>query len=235
MIKKDDRNITPYFFNVEKEFIKRKEFDNLLQTLGVTAIAEYDRYIQQRSKGNYQKMNFGETMAAWGQGPILASPLNMARVASIVANEGKFTPTRYVLEEGGKTIKPMQAKEIISRASAKLLKSYMQQESDRHRDNGKALIKADDNNKRMGGKTGTPERIVPEYLRKGVYAYSEKGASNDAWYIFFVESKVQKAPLAVAVRLERTGIGSGTRSDKAVQMVADVIIPALNAAKYKVK
>ena len=232
-IRKEDRNITPYFFDINDEFIRRNEFNNLLETLGATAKAEYDRYIQQRSKGNYQPMNFGETQAAWGQGPILASPLNMARVASIVANDGKFTPTRYVLKLGDKDFPVNPSKEIISPASAKLLKSYMQQESDRHRgkDYGKALPKADDN-KRMGGKTGTPERTVPEHLRKGVYANSKNGTSNDAWYIFFIESK--EGPLAVAVRLERTG-ARGTGSTKAVQMVADVIIPALNAAKYKVK
>lgn len=232
-IRKEDRNITPYFFDINDEFIRRNEFNNLLETLGATAKATYDRYIQQRSKGNYQTMNFGETQAAWGQGPILASPLNMARVASIVANDGKFTPTRYVLKLGDKEFPVNPSKEIISPASAKLLKSYMQQESDKHRgkDYGKALPKADDN-KRMGGKTGTPERSVPEHLRKGVYTNFKNGTSNDAWYIFFIESK--EGPLAVAVRLERTG-ASGTGSAKAVQMVADVIIPALNAAKYKVK
>ncbi|MDE6019847.1 MAG: hypothetical protein K2H01_02460, partial [Ruminococcus sp.] len=210
---------------------------NLLETLGVTAKTTYDRYIQKRAKKNYQKMNFGETMAAWGQGPILATPLNMARVASIVANDGRFTPTRYVLKVGDQDLPVNTSKKIISSASANLLKSYMQQESDKHRAKsyGTALPKAADNNKRMGGKTGTPERSVPEHLQKGVYAYSEKGVSNDAWYIFFIESEKQKAPLAIAVRLERTGIGSGSRSDKAVQMVADVIIPALNDAKYKVK
>ena len=234
-IRKEDQNITPYFFNVEEEFIRRNEFDNLLEALGATAKAEYDKYIQQRSKGNYQPMNFGGTMAAWGQGPILASPLNMARVASIVANDGKLTPTRYVLKKGTKDLPVNPSKEIISSASAKLLKSYMQQESDKHRDYGKALVKAADNNKRMGGKTGTPERNVPEHLRKGDYAKSKNGTSNDAWYIFFAESEGQKAPIAVAVRIERTGAGSGTRSDKAVQMVAEVVIPTLNAAGYKVK
>lgn len=231
-IRKEDRNITPYFFNVEKEFIKRNEFHNLLEALRAKAKATYDGYIQQRQKGHYEKMNFGETMAAWGQGSILATPLNMARVASIVVNDGRFTPTRYVLKEGDNDLPVNPSKTIISSASAKLLKSYMQQESDKHRGNGRGLPKTEDDSKRMGGKTGTPERTVPEHLRQGVYATSEKGVSNDAWYIFFVESETQKAPLTVSIRLERTGTGPGTRSDKAVQIVANVIIPTLKEVGY---
>ena len=125
----------------------------------------------------------------------------------------------------------MQSKEIISSSSAKLLKSYMQQESDKHRRAGKKLPLSNDN-VRMGGKTGTPERVLPQRM------WSNKRkpeTSNDAWYIFFIQSETQNAPLAVAVRLERLGLGSGNGSGKAVQFVGDVIIPVLNEAGYKVK
>lgn len=222
-------NIVPYFFSLD-EFNKKNEFDNLMTALGSTATAKYQRYLQDRAKGNYQHMNFGETMAAWGQGPILASPLNMARVASIVANDGKFTPTRYILKEGDKEFPVNPSKEIISSSSANLLKSYMQKESDKHRDLGRKLPKESDN-LRMGGKTGTPERTL---LEKFWINKKKPLKSNDAWYIFFIESKTQGGPLAVAVRLERIGSGRGNRSDRAVQMVADVIIPTIQKAGYKV-
>lgn len=227
-------NIVPYFFYLD-EFNEKKEFDNMMSNLGTKAKAKYDWYIQRRSKDNHhQPMNFGETQAAWGQGPILASPLNMARIASIVANNGKFTPTRYILREGDKDRPVNPSKEIISSSSASLLKSYMQTESDKHRTrNGKQLPSSGDN-MRMGGKTGTPERGVPKLQRKGAYAGSKNGTSNDAWYIFFIESKTQGTPLAVAVRLERTG-AHGIGSGKAVQYVADVIIPVLNEVGYQVK
>ncbi len=223
-------NIVPYFFTLD-EFNKKNEFDNLLTSLGTKAIARYENYRQARAQGKYRKMNFGETQAAWGQGPILASPLNMARIASIVANDGKFVPTRYVLKEGDKTHQPMQSKEILSTSSAKILKSYMQQESDTHRMAGKKLPFSK-NNIRMGGKTGTPERALPQRMWQD-RRVPEK--SNDAWYIFFIQSETQQAPLAVAVRLERTGSGPGNGSGKAVQFVGDVIIPVLNEAGYKVK
>lgn len=223
-------NIVPYYFTLD-EFNKKNEFDNLLTSLGNKATAKYESYRQARAQGKYRKMNFGETQAAWGQGPILASPLNMARIASIVANDGKFVPTRHVLKEGDKTLQPMQSKEIISSSSAKLLKSYMQQESDKHRRAGKKLPLSNDNI-RMGGKTGTPERVLPQRMWRNKRVLEK---SNDAWYIFFIQSETQQAPLAVAVRLERLGLGSGNGSGKAVQFVGDVIIPVLNEAGYKVK
>ena len=223
-------NIVPYYFTLD-EFNKKNEFDNLLTSLGTKAIAKYENYQQARAQGKYQKMNFGETQAAWGQGPILASPLNMARIASIVANDGKFVPTRYVLKVGDKTYQSIQSKDILSSSSARLLKSYMQQESDKHRRAGKKLPLSNDN-VRMGGKTGTPERVLPQRMWRN-QRVPEK--SNDAWYIFFIQSETQQAPLAVAVRLERLGLGSGNGSGRAVQFVGDVIIPILNEAGYKVK
>lgn len=223
-------NIVPYYFTLD-EFNNKNEFDNLLTSLGNKATAKYESYRQARTQGKYRKMNFGETQAAWGQGPILASPLNMARIASIVANDGKFVPTRYVLKEGDKTLQSMQSKEILSSSSAKLLKSYMQQESDKHRRAGKKLPLSNDNI-RMGGKTGTPERVLPQRMWRNKRV-PEK--SNDAWYIFFIQSETQQSPLAIAVRLERLGLGSGNGSGKAVQFVGDVIIPVLNEAGYKVK
>lgn len=223
-------NIVPYYFTLD-EFNKKNEFDNLLTSLGNKATGKYESYRQARAQGKYRKMNFGETQAAWGQGPILASPMNMARIASIVANDGKFVPTRYVLKEGDKTLQPIQSKEILSSSSAKLLKSYMQQESDKHRRAGKKLPLSNDNI-RMGGKTGTPERVLPQRMWKDKRV-PEK--SNDAWYIFFIQSETQQSPLAVAVRLERLGLGIGNGSGKAVQFVGDVIIPVLNEAGYKVK
>jgi len=54
---------------------------------------------------------------------------------------------------------------------------------------------------------------------------------NDAWYICFINSNKQHGPLAIAVRLERSKYGSSL----AVTFVADVVIPALNAAGYELQ
>lgn len=222
-------NIVPYFFTLD-EVTKKNEFNALLESLSTKATTRYMQYLQERSQGKYRTMNFGETQAAWGQGPILASPLNMARISSIVANDGKFTPTRYILKEGEKSLESYPSKQIISTESARILKSYMQQESDKHRRSGKALPLAAENN-RIGGKTGTPERVLPQRMWRNNRVPLK---SNDAWYVFFIHSGAQNTPLAVALRLERTGLGAGNGSGKAVQIVADVVIPVLNEAGYKV-
>ena len=57
---------------------------------------------------------------------------------------------------------------------------------------------------------------------------------NDGWYVFFIRSERQQGPLAVAVRLERLGVGSGNTSGAAVEFVANTVIPSLNRAGYKV-
>lgn len=232
-------NIVPYYFSLnESTPRKRDEFNTLLENLGTKAITRYNNYLQEREQGRFHKMNFGETQAAWGQGPILASPLNMARIASIVANRGDFTPTRYVLRIGSKDCPEFPSKRIISESSAEKLKSYMQQESDKHR-RTRSLPLSENREKRMGGKTGTPERTLPQrFWSKN----KSSRMSNDAWYIFFIESETQNAPLAVAVRFERTkdiiAGKAGTSefgSGNAVKYVANVIIPTLNDAGYKVK
>lgn len=233
-------NIVPYYFYLD-EFTERDDFNGLIRSLGTQAISKYNNYLIERSHGSARKMNFGETQAAWGQGPILASPLNMARVASIVANNGELTPTRYILSMGETDCPAFPSIEIISPKSAKILRSYMQQESDWHRKNGKKLLLSAERDKRMGGKTGTPERNL---LQKFWTRDDRTHKSNDAWYIFFIESETLNAPLAIAVRFERTkdiidgkadvkndGFGSG----KAVEFVADVIIPTLTNNGYKVE
>lgn len=230
-------NIVPYYFYLD-EFTEREEFNVLIKSLETQAISKYNSYLTERSQGNVRKMNFGETQAAWGQGPILASPLNMARVASIVANNGELTPTRYILSIGKKDYPVFPSREIISSKSAKILKSYMQEESDKHRKNYSLPYSAEASN-RMGGKTGTPERSL---LQK--FWTRDKGShiSNDAWYILFIESEKLDAPLAIAVRFERTkdiingkAGASEFGSGNAVRFVADVVLPTLNKLGYKVE
>ena len=223
-------NIVPYYFYLD-EFTERDKFNVLIKSLETQAISKYNSYLTERSQGNVRKMNFGETQAAWGQGPILASPLNMARVASIVANNGEFTPTRYILSIGEKDYPVFPSREIISSKSAKILKSYMQEESDKHRKSYSLPYSAEASN-RMGGKTGTPERSL---LQK--FWTRDKGShiSNDAWYIFFIESEKLDAPLAIAVRFERTKGASEFGSGNAVRFVADVVLPTLNKLGYKVE
>ena len=211
-----------YFFD-PSEFseAERFAFDDCVSLQGLASVRSYERYMtENHAAKKYERMNKGDWQWAWGQGSLDASPLNMARVASVVGNGGVLQPTRYVLVENGDDEVDMPDPiRLISKSDAAILKKYMKAESSRHRSNDRPNIPAS-----MGGKTGTPER--PHYDEKMRKAGR---IINDAWYICFVETET--APLAVAVRLERSVSGSAS----AVNMVANTIMPALREAGYKVR
>ena len=92
----------------------------------------------------------------------------------------------------------------------------MQAESDKH-----SIFNLNfDDPLRVGGKTGTPERV---------YRWSRSGKNNDAWYICFIYSRTLQRHLAIAVRLERT---DGRLSGLAVDFMKDVVLPALRQTGY---
>ena len=216
-----DSTITPYFFYSNKEFTdnKSEKYHPMLRQIANGGYNRFNQYFQKERPVRPRSMNFAHTASAWGQGSIKATPLNMARVASIVANDGKFTPTRYILEEGGETLKQKQANEIISPASAGLLKSYMQDQSSKSFPSYKG---------KMGGKTGTPTREVRYKNMLKSFGLKRPSQINDAWYIFFIDSPKQDGPLAVALRIERSRRNSGI----AVSLVRSAVIPTLEKLGY---
>lgn len=230
-----DSTYTPYFF-FSDERSSSPMFHALMSQVEKDSYRIFDNiYMRERETNTTKRRDFrwnmGETGFAWGQGGLRATPLNMARVASIVANGGCLVPTRYVLKNGENDLSPSEPVKVIDPSAAADLRGYMQKESDKHRRNGKGLPGSPSDPGRMGGKTGTPER--------GDRRSADKKA-NDAWYICFINSGRQQAPLAIAIRLERTidydapGRKNSTSSE-AVRMVADVVLPVLNDAGYDVK
>jgi cell division protein FtsI/penicillin-binding protein 2 len=162
-----------------------------------------------------------------------ATPLNMARVAGIVANGGEFVETQFV-KKGNETLKVEKPKttKVVAENSANILKDFMQNESSRHRRNGYSFPVG------MGGKTGTPERDLyySKYNKNGEPLKDRKGKIqifkqryNDGWYIFFINSPKENAPLAVAVRMERLGAGI---SGNAVQLTDKVVLKVLSEMGY---
>jgi len=207
---------TPYYFHIG-ELSSKANFSELMTDIGINAVNTYN---YNKTLGP-RKMWWAQTAVAWGQGALRATPLNMARVASIVANNGTLVPTRYTLSEDYAS----ESISVIDEKSANRLKSFMQEESDKHRSNRYSFPKHSSSEKRMGGKTGTPERTD----RRGV-------DRNDAWYICFIESEKTGSPLAIALRIERTSVGnSGYTSGLAVKAMANAIIPTLQSTGYKVK
>jgi cell division protein FtsI/penicillin-binding protein 2 len=233
---------TPYIFDMES-FSDSLDYGSEMQYLQNLGLKTYRDYVEHRqSQKKYERMAWWQCALAWGQGTLTATPLNMARVVSVVANDGQFVPTRYVLQRGtgaSAVRQPVNTSiPVLSSQAAGLLKSYMQQESDKHRRQGRALPQPLNPLLRMGGKTGTPERVSGGAMEarrdqngRRYWAYP---CMNDGWYVFFIRSERQQGPLAVAVRLERLGIGSGNTSGAAVEFVANTVIPSLNRAGYKV-
>ncbi|MBR3557513.1 MAG: FtsW/RodA/SpoVE family cell cycle protein [Bacteroidales bacterium] len=201
-----DKSMTPYFFYM-KNMSDTSAFNAEVSATGIRGAHTYTNYIDQRTKRHkYHKMNWNECAWAWGQGTLRATPLNMARVASIVVNNGTFVQTRYLLNES-----PLKVK--LCSYSLEDLKSYMKEQ---------AKVKGGIQNPSIGGKTGTPERSYTELDSK------LPSSKNDAWYIFFVDSdgvnQNKAGKLAVAVRIERAGSAT---SGLAMQLTREQIIPVL--------
>ena len=76
---------------------KYNKFQNIYADYRVDeSLAKYRRYVDNKET---KKMNDPVWQWAWGQGELSATPVSMARVASIVANGGKMAATRYTTKD----------------------------------------------------------------------------------------------------------------------------------------
>lgn len=209
-----------YFFSPnEMTSSSLKVFDSKLKSFQTHGLKDYDTYINRaplsqswNSKSRRDRMSSIQTYTgiAWGQSQLEASPLTMARVASLVGNDGKLAPTQYI-----KGNSPAEV-EIIDSKSASMLASAMREEASKWTTRGIIPKKYEG---RIGGKTGTPMRTL-----RG------KEITNDGWYICFIKDESNKRTLAVAVRLER--LPHGVVSTEAVKFVGSTVIPTLEECGY---
>lgn len=193
------------------------------------AVPEYQKYITQRDVEKTLDTHNGKTLGkecwmwAWGQGTMDATPLNMARVVSTVANGGQMPVTRYLLKSADshhREIRPEYVP-ITSNENAAELKSYLKAQADH-----KSSSFASEFVPLIGGKTGTPERVL-----KQVSGGQDK--PNDGWYIMYVETGNAEHPvLAVAIRMERVGHGSDLGSGAAMKLASSVVLGALRDRGY---
>ena len=200
-------------------------FTQMLNETGQNGYDKYKKYIENRRKpvydnnskfigykNNYEKMKWHECAMAWGQGDLRASPLNMARAISIVANDGQFIPNRYIISNTTETkISKYIPLFFLDDSSDSTLKSYLHAESfSRSNTSGTCFI---------GGKTGTPTRLgkiycngnivmCPRKDNSGKTYFTEDWDMNDGWYVCMVNS-TEHGNLSIALRLEKVR-GSGT-------------------------
>lgn len=187
---------------------------SIVNTNRQDAVSYYQHYIQKReqNQGPKRKMSHESWQWAWGQGTLDATPLAMARVASVVANNGRMPKTRFVSTD------PIESVQIVEPMPNAYLKAYMKAQTE-----SRSIYRPNFINSHMGGKTGTPERV---FTTDGSRCITK---CNDGWYVFFVERDGDKKPIAVAVRLERLSSGI---SDKAMNVSNDVVIKVLKDRGY---
>jgi len=127
---------------------------------------------------------------AFGQGELLATPLQMAQVAAVIANRGSLVQPRLTLGESldGEMLGPLEvgsSREVISADLANTMRDFMVSVIVAGQANGMNIPGAG-----AGGKTGTAE--------------AGDGTSH-AWFIGFAPA--QNPTIAVAVIVERGGQG----------------------------
>lgn len=219
----------PYVFNEsELSDYERRQYCQEIDKKASLAYKTYDDYIYNREKNKiYEKMNFPACGMAWGQGDMTASPLNMARMVSIVSNNGMYYKTRYLIDEETDSIRCMQE------ANSKLLKSYMIAEAAQDNRAKTTAPYAKNNNTCLGGKSGTPTRTItsPQKLfiikneKDSIIKITNQIDKKDGWYICFLNSN--HGQLAMALRIEQC-----KGSSVATRWISEVIMPALKEVGY---
>lgn len=162
-------------------------------------------------KSSFPQKNMGKTdiaAASIGQGKLLVTPLNMALIASGIANKGDIVKpvlVKEIISKNGKLIDTFEV-EVISRATdiftANELKNMMVDVVSKG--TGKnASIK----NVRVAGKTGTAEN---------------PSGKDHAWFIGFAPAEDPK--VAIAVLLEEEGSTGGST---AAPIARNIMLEAL--------
>lgn len=232
-------DIIPYYYRPVQDETKYQRFHDTIAKIEKIALRKYSSFSSDIKK-NEIKMNMGEWKWAWGQGfnghELKASPLNMARLASAIVNNGIMPNTQYVIikqkkNKQEKALRQDESVQLLKKDEADILKNYMFAEAanQHNRQNNKVNLPS-----YVGGKTGTPERerqvgTIRKFNRKtGVYElHPNLIKMNDGWYMFFVEGNKEHDPLAVVVRLER-GVGSG----EAVKLSGNMLLDLLKEHGY---
>ena len=128
---------------------------------------------------------------AFGQGEILATPLQMAEIAAIIANGGVLMSPHLGLAtmDGERVVEKLEepsSKRVLPGDIAKTMRDFMVSVIDNGQASGVAITGV-----KIGGKTGTAE-------------ISNDGTSH-AWFIAFAPA--ENPVIAVAVVVERGGRG----------------------------
>ena len=172
-------------------------FAQLAWRLGAPALADAAAAagISYPTTGSARSVRDSLPHAGYGQGPVLATPLRMARVAAALGAGGVIREPSIV--RGGTSKGPTS---LLPEASAQLLASYMR-EAVSHG----ASQRLRRHPVPIAGKTGTAE---------------VDGAASHAWFVGFAPYGPATRRIAFAVLLEHGGYGGRHAADLAAQVVS---------------
>jgi cell division protein FtsI/penicillin-binding protein 2 len=172
-------------------------FAQLAWRLGAPALADAANAagISYPTDGSAGSVRDSLPHAGYGQGPVLATPLRMARVAAAIGSGGLIREPSIVQGRA-----PAAPTSFLPEESARLLASYMrdavsQGTGRRLRSHAVAIA----------GKTGTAE---------------VDGAASHAWFVGFAPYGPATRRIAFAVVLENGGYGGRHAADLAAQVVS---------------
>ncbi|WP_297417691.1 penicillin-binding protein 2 [Clostridium sp.] len=149
-----------------------------------------------------------------GQGSDLATPMQMALVASTIANDGNMMEPRLVnqvIDKDGnlvKTIQPKVEKQVISSANAAIIKDYMKNLVDSKVDSSWGFLAGTD----AAGKTGTADYNLS----------NGESAKPHSWFIAFAPASNPK--IAVAVIVENGGYGADAAAPIAGKLIRRAVL-----------
>lgn len=167
-------------------------------------------FYEKRPKGKRERYDGEFSGLAWGQGKLTSSPASMARMASIIANDGILQPSRYVIKKNGISEKIQEGLNLVNdKNTTRLLTDFMIEQSNPIGGNPKI------SQSRVAGKTGTPQRTISKKER------------FDGWYVFFAPTPSGSSKTVVCIRIEL-----GEYSSNAVKLADEKIVPILVEKGY---
>lgn len=185
-----------------KETAEKFYFNNTIPSDDFTAKKSTFPSLKSSEVGNIAQ-------SAIGQGKVLATPMQMALVASTIANDGTMMKPFIVQDilkpngENVKKIEPEELKQVTSKENARIIKDYMRAVVTEGTGGSAALDSV-----KVCGKTGTAET-------------GREGEEPHSWFIGFAPYDNPK--VAVAVIVENGGVGGG----KATEIAREVLEEAL--------
>jgi len=170
------------------------------------------------NQSRFPKLNKAEVgsiaQSGIGQSSILATPMQMALVASTIANNGDMMQPKLVnqvIDKDGNVVKTVESKvskHVLSSANAATIKDYMKNLVDSKVDSSWSYFQGTD----AAGKTGTADYNLA----------NGESAKPHSWFIGFAPASDSK--IAVAVIVENGGYGASAAAPIAGKIIRQSVL-----------